>query len=104
VRDEISFPQHLGEYRAANVRPVQREFDAAVGRGDLTAELSRKYMSALDDYAEVVRETPGGPDWAGTMPTAHDAATRSGIEEELTWIQSERSRILGHNNGFLNMS
>lgn len=75
MSDEVIFPQHLGECRAANVRPVQREFDAAVGRGEVTAALSRKYMSTLDEYAGVVRETPGGPDWAATMPTTHDATS-----------------------------
>ena len=104
MSDEGTLDPRIAEYRLANVVPARAEFDAAINdHGEVTAEHARKYMRVLNSYEQVVLDSPHAPGSGSVRPSAHDSATRRGAGLELTWIESERARILDQFGGSLVM-
>jgi len=76
-------------------------FQGAARSGCLGEIDGQQYLRALDEYERHVRHTPGSPGAGGDSPAGLNAATRSGAQTELDWIESEKSWVLDCYGGIL---
>jgi hypothetical protein len=87
-----------------NLRSVGDEFAQAEHDDKVSERLGRKYHNALTAYQNALADSPYSPVGVTIDPTAYDVMMREKMNDELSRVRTEVSRILKHLGGVLSLT